>query len=70
MAARTEVIYPSGGVVLFDGGLDTKFEKIILPDNESHDCLNVVFKNGAVIDQIVGSMPKDRLKEKLASFLV
>lgn len=48
MAAQYEVIYPSNGVVLFDGGLDTKFEKSILPDNESPDCLNVVFKNGAV----------------------
>lgn len=40
-----EVIYP---VTLFDGGLDTKFEKSIIPDNESPDCLNVIFKNGAV----------------------
>jgi hypothetical protein len=48
MGARTEVIYPARGSVLFDGGLDTKFEKSIIPDNESPDCLNVVFTNGAV----------------------
>lgn len=48
MGSKYEVVYPSNGVVLFDGGLDTKFEKSILPDNESPDCLNVIFKNGAV----------------------
>ncbi len=48
MAAQYEVVYPSKGVILFDGGLDTKFEKSIIPDNESPDCLNVVFDNGAV----------------------
>ncbi len=48
MGSQYEVIYPPDGVVLFDGGLDTKFEKSILPDNESPDCLNVIFKNGAV----------------------
>lgn len=30
----------------------------------------LVFKGGAVVDQIVGSMPKDRLKEKLSAYLV
>lgn len=48
MSSKYEVIYPNNGVILFDGGLDTKFEKSILPDNESPDCLNVIFKNGAV----------------------
>lgn len=48
MGSQYEVVYPNNGVILFDGGLDTKFEKSIIPDNESPDCLNVVFKNGAV----------------------
>jgi hypothetical protein len=33
---------------LFDGGLNTKFERSIIDDNESPDCLNVVFEDGAV----------------------
>jgi hypothetical protein len=41
-------IYPEKGAVLFDGGLNTKFEKSIIEDNESPDCANVVFTNGAV----------------------
>ncbi len=48
MSSKYQVVYPPDGVVLFDGGLDTKFAASILPDNESPDCLNVVFKNGAV----------------------
>lgn len=32
----------------FDGGLNSKFERTIIEDNESPDCLNVVFSNGAV----------------------
>ena len=40
--------YPPSGRVLFDGGLNTKFEKTLIPDNESPDCANVVFSNGAV----------------------
>jgi hypothetical protein len=41
-------ISPAKGRHLFDGGLNTKFEKTIIGDNESPDCLNVVFSNGAV----------------------
>lgn len=41
-------IYPEKGTILFDGGLNTKFEKSIIEDNESPDCANVVFTNGAV----------------------
>ena len=48
MSSEYEVLYPPNGVILFDGGLDTKFEKSIIPDNESPDCLNVIFKNAAV----------------------
>jgi hypothetical protein len=41
-------ISPKRGRYLFDGGLSTKFEKTIIGENESPDCLNVVFANGAV----------------------
>lgn len=41
-------IYPPEGYVLLDGGLNNKFEKSIIEDNESPDCLNVIFTNGAV----------------------
>lgn len=41
-------VYPSKGRVLFDGGLSNKFERSIIPDNESPDCQNVIFENGAV----------------------
>tara|TARA_R110000796_G_scaffold248508_1_gene375341 strand:- start:55 stop:1956 length:1902 start_codon:yes stop_codon:yes gene_type:complete len=39
--------YPPSGRVLLDGGLDTKFAKTIIPENESPDCANVLFENGA-----------------------
>lgn len=41
-------IYPAGGRIQFDGGKNNKFEKSIILDNESPDCQNVVFSNGAV----------------------
>lgn len=40
-------ISPKAGRFQFDGGLNTKFEKTIIGDNESPDCLNVIFNNGA-----------------------
>jgi len=43
-----DVIYPNRGRQLFDGGLNSKFERSIIDDNESPDCLNVVFEDGAV----------------------
>ncbi len=45
-----KVTYPDAGIqkVFFDGGLNSKFEKSIIKDNESPDCLNVVFENGSV----------------------
>lgn len=41
-------ISPNKGRYLFDGGKNSKFEKTIIGDNESPDCANVVFSNGAV----------------------
>ena len=48
MRGDSRRIYPEKGSILFDGGLNTKFEKSIIEDNESPDCANVVFTNGAV----------------------
>ncbi len=41
-------IYPGPGKILFDGGKNNKYEKSIIEDNESPDCLNVVFDQGSV----------------------
>lgn len=41
-------IYPSAGKIQLDGGLNSKFEKSIIQDSESPDCLNVVFGTGSV----------------------
>lgn len=41
-------IYPPSGRQLLDGGKNNKFERSIIQDNESPDCLNVVFSNGSV----------------------
>lgn len=40
--------FPQGGRQLFDGGLNSKYAPSIILDNESPDCLNVVFDAGAV----------------------
>jgi len=43
-------IYPSTGdaLIFLDGGLNSKFPVSTILDNESPDCLNVSFENGAV----------------------
>lgn len=48
MTKDFDIVYPPSGKLTFDGGLSTKFERSIIPDNESPDCYNVVFTNGAV----------------------
>ncbi len=48
MASPYRRVYPQDGYLLFDGGLNSKYEKAIIEDNESPDCLNVVFENGSV----------------------
>lgn len=45
---RYNVVFPPDGRLQLDGGLNTKFEKSLIPDNESPDHYNVVFGNGAV----------------------
>ncbi len=46
--AEFDVVYPPKGRATFDGGLNSKFPRSVIADNESPDCLNVVFGNGAV----------------------
>jgi len=41
-------IYPGPGKIVFDGGKNNKYEKSIIEDNESPDCLNVDFNAGSV----------------------
>jgi len=41
-------VYPPKGKNIFDGGLNSKYEKSLIEDNESPDCLNVVFSEGSV----------------------
>lgn len=48
MSRDFELIYPAKGRAMFDGGLNTKYERTIIPDNESPSCFNVIFSNGAV----------------------
>ena len=48
MTTAYDVTYPPKGRLTFDGGKNNKFERSIIADNESPDCFNVVFTNGAV----------------------
>ena len=41
-------IFPNSGKNLFDGGKNSKFEKTLIKENESPDCMNVVFDAGSV----------------------
>lgn len=45
---RKTTIFPSDKRIELDGGINTKFERSIILDNESPSCANVVFENGAV----------------------
>jgi len=42
------LVYPPSGRNVFGGGQNSKFEKSIIADNESPDCLNVIFDAGSV----------------------
>jgi hypothetical protein len=42
------IVYPPKGRMMFDGGLNNKFARSIIAENESPDCANVVFTNAAV----------------------
>lgn len=43
-----KVVFPASGRQLLDGGLNNKYQRSIISDNESPECLNVVFDNGGV----------------------
>lgn len=47
MAQQFDIVYPPAGRVTFEGGLNSKFPRSVIQDNESPDLLNVVFTNGA-----------------------
>lgn len=42
------ITYPGNGRLIFDGGLNNKFQKSIIESNESPDCKNVMFTNRGV----------------------
>jgi len=42
------LVFPKDGRMTYDGGLNTKYERSIIADNESPDCANVRFSNGSV----------------------
>jgi hypothetical protein len=46
--SRFRIVYPGSGKLLYDGGMNSKYEKSIIEDNESPDCLNVTFGAGSV----------------------
>lgn len=48
MAQGYDIVYPAKGRVTFDGGLNNKYPRSEIADNESPDCFDVVFSNGAV----------------------
>lgn len=47
MAQQFDIVYPPRGRVTFEGGLNNKFPRALIADNESPDTVNVVFTNGA-----------------------
>lgn len=48
MADRFKVVFPARGRQYLDGGLNNKYERSIIAENESPSCANVRFSNGAV----------------------
>ena len=46
MAQQYDIVYPPQGRVTFEGGLNNKFPRALIADNESPDTFNVVFTNG------------------------
>lgn len=45
---RFDIVFPSHGRQHIDGGLNSKYERTRINDNESPDCINVVFSDGTV----------------------
>lgn len=42
-------VYPSKDRIRFDGGMNSKFDRALIEDNQSPDCQNVRFSNGKVV---------------------
>lgn len=47
MGQSFDIVYPPQGRVTFEGGLNNKFPRTVIADNETPDSLNIVFTNGA-----------------------
>lgn len=45
---RFRTVYPPNEALLLDGGLNNKYQRALIADNESPSCQNVVFDQGAV----------------------
>jgi hypothetical protein len=48
MPSDYQRLYPEQETLTFDGGQNSKFNVALIPENESPDCLNVVFGDGSV----------------------
>lgn len=48
MAQNFDVVYPPRDRATFDGGKNNKYPRSTIEDNESPDCIDVVFSGGAV----------------------
>lgn len=48
MSGQYRRIYPQRGFIFLDGGLNSKYERSLIGDEESPACQNVIFNNGAV----------------------
>lgn len=48
MSNQYNILYPPSERLLFDGGKNNKYERSLIEENESPDCANVIFGNGAV----------------------
>lgn len=46
--ANFDILYPDNKRQTFDGGKNSKFDPELIAPNESPDCKNVIFENGAV----------------------
>ncbi len=45
--ANYDIVYPPKGRATFDGGLNNKYPRAEIAENESPDCFNIVYTNGA-----------------------
>ena len=48
MTSPYNVVYPRKDHLFFDGGMNSKYDRALIADNESPDCQNVIFDAGSV----------------------